>query len=177
MNETNETSPPQRVECPPSREPAVRLFIIAGMLLAFGLWCAYEYYILGEYHLPTDTEPTVNDYAGYVFNAWGGVVLPLAGLVPLAMGILFLRRKLVADAEGITPPGGSKIAWSDVTKLDASDLAGKGILRLEHGADKPLVLDSWKLQNFKALVAFVETHVPAEAVQAEKEKEQDSDRA
>jgi len=161
MNETNEIPQAERVECPPSREPAVRLFIIAGMLLAFGAWCFYDHYVKGHYQYPEDG--ATGGVVAYYFNHWGGILLPIAGLIPLVMGLLFLRRRLIADAEGITPAGGSKIAWQSVKKLDASDLAGKGILRLECGSDKPLVLDSWKLQNFKALVAFVEAHVPADA--------------
>jgi len=164
MSETNDTPRQDRVECPPARDPAVRLFIMAGMLLAFGLWCYYEAFVLGKFKLPP--EPGINDLFGYYLNHWGTVVLPLGGLVPLVMGIRFLRRVLVADAEGIRMPGSPAITWKDVKRLDATDLAGKGFLRLDYGQAKPLVLDSWKLQNFKALVAFIEKHVPANAIDA-----------
>ena len=169
MSETNDTAPIERIECPPARDPAVRLFIIAGMLLAFGLWCFYDAYIKGSYPYPKDGN--VNDLAKYYFNHWGGIILPAGGLIPLIMGLLFLRRKLVADAKGIQAPGRPQIAWTSVKKLDASDLAGKGVLRIEYGGVKPLVLDSWKMQNFKALVAFVESHVPADAIATDKPQE------
>jgi len=164
MSETNHTPRQDRVECPPARDPAVRLFIMTGMLLVFGLWCFYDHYIVGHYQYPKDGN--VNDAARYYFNHWGGIILPLGGLVPLALGIRFLRRVLVADAEGIRVPGSPAIAWKDVKRLDATDLAGKGFLRLDYGQAKPLVLDSWKLQNFKAMVAFIEKHVPADAIDA-----------
>jgi len=137
---------------------------MAGMLLIFGLWCFYDAYVMGNY--PKPAEYDLNKLAKYYFNHVGGIVLPLAGLVPLVMGLRFLRRIVVADAEGIRMAGRQAVAWKDVKRLDATDLPGKGILRLEYGAAKPLVLDSWKLQNFKALVAFVEDHVPAEVIEA-----------
>ncbi len=164
MSEKNDTPRQERIECPPARDPAVRLFIMAGMLLVFGLWCFYDHYIMGHYQYPPDGD--VNKLAKYYFNHFGGIILPLGGLIPLIMGIRFLRRILVADAEGLRYPGNPAIAWKDVKRLDATDLAGKGILRLDCGQAKPLVLDSWKLQNFKALVAFVERHVPADSIDA-----------
>jgi hypothetical protein len=162
MSETTDMPQPERIECPPARDPAVRLFIMAGMLLLFGLWCFYDAFIAGNYPKPTDND--INDLAKHYFNHVGGIALPLAGLVPLVLGLRFLKRILIADAETIRVPGAPTVAWKDVKRLDATDLAGKGILRLEYGKDKPLVLDSWKLQNFKNLVAFVEHHVPAEAI-------------
>ena len=164
MSEPNDTPSQERVECPPTRDPAVNYFIGAGMLLVFGLWCFYDHYIMGHYQYPPDGD--VNKLAKYYFNHFGGIVLPLGGLIPLVLGIRILRRVLVADAEGIRYPGYPAVAWKDVKKLDAADLAGKGILRLDYGQAKPLVLDSWRLQNFKTLVAFVETHVPASAIDA-----------
>jgi len=136
---------------------------MAGMLLIFGLWCFYDAYVMGHYPMPTDGD--INKLAKHYFNHVGGIALPLAGLVPLVLGLRILKRTLVADAEGIRVPGSPPVAWKDVKRLDAADLPGKGILRLEYGAAKPLVLDSWKLQNFKALVAFVEFRVPAEATE------------
>ncbi len=167
MSQTSDTPPQERVECPAARDPAVRLFIMAGMLLVFGLWCFYDHFIIGHYPYPTgDQANDVNLLAKHYFNRIGGIVLPLGGLIPLFLGIRFLRRVLVADAEGIHMPGSPTVAWKDVKRLDATDLAGKGIIRLDCGRAKPLVLDSWKLQNFKSLVAFVEKHVPADAIDA-----------
>ena len=48
---------------------------------------------------------------------------------------------------------------------EVSLLQSKNILKLHHGGAKPLTLDSWKLDNFKAMVAFVEQHVPPEAIE------------
>jgi len=138
------------------------MFIVAAMLLVMGLWCLYDAYVMKNFQYPEDGN--VNGVAKYYFNHWGGFMFTIGGLIPLTMGLLFLRRHLVADGEGIDYPGQGKVAWKDVKRLDATDLADKGILRLEYGGDKPLVLDSWKLQNFKALVAFVEAHVPADAI-------------
>ena len=164
MSETASSPQTDRVECPPTREPAVRLFIFAGMLLAFGGWCFVDAFYRNSYPYPKPIDKDqLNLKAKYYFNHGGGIVLPIAGLVPLAMGIAFLRRKLVADGEGVGYQGQTKVRWDSVTRLDASQLQEKGMLHLHHGAGKPLTLDSWKLTNFKALVAFVEQHVSPDA--------------
>lgn len=156
MNEqTHGQEVPTRVECPAAKDPAVRLFILAAVLIAGGLWCFLDGYVRG---LPKKRE-TINEQATYYLNHVGGIVFPLAGLVPLAWGVVFLRRKLVADEEGIGFLGKAKVPWSAVRSLDTSRLAGKGILTLRHdhgGQDGRLVLDGWKLQNFRELVALVE---------------------
>jgi hypothetical protein len=162
MNETAGSPQTDRVECPPARDPAVRLFIFAGMLLAFGGYCFLDAFIWGKYPKPADGN--LSDMSSYYFNHVGGIVFPLAGLVPLWLAIAFLRRPLVADAEGLGYEGSPKVRWETVTRLDATQLQEKGILRLHHAAAKPMTLDSWKLTNFKALVAFIEQHVPSEAI-------------
>lgn len=168
MNEAADIPPITRVECPPARDPAVRLFIFAGMLLAFGIWCFIDAFVRGKYPLPAEafTWKKINLFFAPYFNHIGGIVLPLGGLVPLAMAVRFLTRKLVADEAGIGYAGATQTPWHAVTRLDAGDLRDKGILRLETAAAKPVVLDSWKLENFKALVAFVEQHVPPGAIDA-----------
>ena len=153
-----------RVECTAARDPAVRLFILAGMMLVFGIWCFVDAFVKGKYPMPEDGN--LNDAMTHYFNHVGGIVLPLAGLVPLIWAILFLRRKLVADADGIGYAGKTPLAWPAITQLDASLLQDKGIIKLHRDRGRPLVLDSWKLNNFKALVAFVERHTPDEARQA-----------
>ena len=156
----SQTSPPaaeNRVVCPAARDPAVRLFIVAGMLIIFGAWCAYDSFIADKYPYPDDGN--INDVAKFYFNRGGGIVLPIAGAVPLIWALVCLKRKLVADAAGIGYEGKPPIPWHSVTGLDASLLQEKGILKVNHAGEEPLVLDSWKLTNFKALVAFVEARV------------------
>jgi hypothetical protein len=163
MNETAPSPQTDRVECPPARDPAVRLFIFAAMLLAFGVWCFVDSYLgVDKYPMPADGN--FSDVAWHYFNHGGAIVMPLAGLIPLWMAVAFLRRKLVADAEGIGYQHRPKVRWESITRLDATELQDKGMLDLHHGAAKPMTLDSWKLTNFKALVAFVEQHVPPEAI-------------
>lgn len=153
--EENITSPasPTRVDCPPARDPAVRTFILAAMLVGFGLWCWSD-----RRETPTNWSD-FNKVAAYLMNNYGPFVLLPLGMFFAAKGIVMLRRRLVADAEGIGYVGRETIRWADVTAVDASQLASKGILWLEHKGGK-LTLDGWHLQNFKALVAFVEAHVP-----------------
>lgn len=164
MNETASSPQMDLVECPPARDPAVRLFIFAAMLLAFGIYCFIDTYIRDKYPKPLDNN--LSDWGGYYFNHGGSFVFPLAGLVPLWLAIAYLRRKLVADAEGIGYHGRPKVRWETVTRLDATDLQHDGKLALHYGAAKPMKLDSWKLTNFKALVAFIEQHVPPDAIDA-----------
>jgi len=140
----------------------VRLFILAGMLIAFGAYCFVDAYIRGRFPYPENGD--LNDFIGYYLNHVGGIVLPILGLVPLVWAIVFLRRVLVADDEGIGYVGKDRIPWAAVQSLDTSKFAEKGILRLRYrsdGRDATLVLDRWKLRNFQPLVALVESKVAA----------------
>lgn len=152
---------PQRIECTAARDPAVRLFIFAAMMIGFGLWTAYDAYVAGRYPYPEPYE--LNKYLSHLFNHYTPFVLIPAGLVAAGLAIRHLRRVLAADAEGIGYVGGRKVAWNQIRRLDGSRLKDKGILYLEHGQAERLTLDSWKLRDFKALVSFVEEHVPADA--------------
>lgn len=164
MNENAEPAKAERVECAAARDPAIRVFVIAAMLIGFGAWCFYDAYVKGSY--PADKVETFNDALSYWFNHAGAFVFPALGLIPLVMGAAMLRRRVVADGEGIGFAGKARIAWGDVTRLDASRWDPKGILVLISADDAKLVLDEWKLDktNFRTLVAFVEQHVPPEAM-------------
>ncbi len=108
----------------------------------------------------------ISDVFSYWFNHGGAIAFPLMGLIPLGLGAVALRRKLVADDEGIGYTCKEKISWDKVRSLDSAKLADKGILRLHYESDhgeKTLVLDSWKLQNFRSLVQLVENKVSSES--------------
>ncbi len=157
---TQERDVPTRVECPAAKDPAVRLFIFAAMLIAAGVWCFVDGYVRG---LPAKHE-TINEIATFYFNHVGGILFPLAGLAFLVWGIVFLRRRLLADEEGIGYVGKEKIPWSAFSSVDSSKLASKGVLRLRYesgGLQGTLVLDGWKLQNYRQLVTLVDQKVSA----------------
>ncbi|MFP4053346.1 MAG: hypothetical protein ACLFV7_05720 [Phycisphaerae bacterium] len=159
MTEQNQTD---HVECPATKDPAVRLFIVAAMCLGFGVWCAIDAYVADKYPYAA-MDDDINQFMGWAFNHFAPVILVPIGLVAAVWAIVFLRRVLVADEEGIGYKGKPKVAWSDITDLDVSDLPDKKILRINHSASgKPLVLDAWKLQNFREMVAFIEDHTPEE---------------
>ena len=152
---------PTKAECPATKEPAVRLFIVAGILIGFGVYCFVDVHILDKY--PWKEGGGFSDVFTYWFNHAGVFVFTLLGLIPLYLAVVSLRRKLAADDEGIGYVGKEKIPWSAVRSLDAAKLADKGILRLHYdagGGEKILTLDSWKLQNFRSLVQLVEKKVP-----------------
>lgn len=152
----NESSAPASVECRAASDPAVRLFILTAMPLAFGIWCLRDRH---KHPRPDIWDwAHINDIAGYILNTWGPVVLFPLGFVGLYLAIRYIRRVLVADEEGIGYVGKDKILWEQVTKLDAADLK-KEILVLETG-QRALKLDGWKLRDFRDLVAFIEKHVP-----------------
>jgi hypothetical protein len=158
----NSQQVPSRVECPAKKDPSVRWFIMAGMLLVFGVYCFIDHFIRGKY--PYADPSDLNAYLKYVFNHYGAIVFTAVGVVLLVVAIVTLRRRLLADQEGIGYAGKEKIPWSAFTKIDSADLADKGILRLTYaagGKTETLVLDSWKLQNFRDLVALVESKIPA----------------
>jgi hypothetical protein len=151
---------PSKVVCPAAKDPVVRLFIFAAILIGFGIWCFVDGYL--KEGPPREDLKGINQVVTWYLNHVGGIVLPIAGIVPLVWGLLFLRRRLLADEEGLGYAGKEKVPWTAVKSLDTSRLASKGILTLHYessGQEGTLVLDGWKLQNFRDLVALVERKV------------------
>ncbi len=159
MNDVSATDTPQRVECPAAKDPAVRMFIVAAMFIGFVVYCAVD----AVDKPPAWTLEHINPAIQYVLHKYGPFVFGAPGLLLAVWGVVFLRRKLVADDKGIGYLGKEPIPWGQVRGLDASRLKSKGILKLNWGDGGKLTLDSWKLQNFKALVAFVEQKIPQQA--------------
>ena len=160
MNDAMEKDAVARVECPPARDPAVRWFIFAAMMLGFGLYTVWEHYIRGDY--PRPDPYALNPYLKYLFNHYTPYLLIPIGLVALGMGLRHLGRKLIADERGIRY-GGTEVTWDQIERLDVSRLQEKGILCVRYGGDRTLKLDSWKLQNFRKLVGLVEANSPSAA--------------
>jgi hypothetical protein len=160
MTDTSEQTAPTSVTCPASKDPAIRTFIMAGMLLGIGIWCWMDA-ALGKYPPPKSwTLEHINDAAAHAFNhftPW--VSIPIGAFIALR-GIMALRLVLTADSEGLGHKGKPKRPWDKITALDASQLKGKGILKVEYEGGEKVVLDSWKLQNFRDLVALVEANSP-----------------
>lgn len=153
----SETTTPSSVECPAKKDPAVRMFIFAGMLIGFGLWCFIDAYVKKIVPLPKPGD--LNSFFTYYMNTIFGIALPIAGLVPLIRGVVAMRRVLVADDQGIGYRGKPPVAWSAVESLDATHLADKGILKLNLAGGETLTLDGYELENFKPLVKLVESKV------------------
>lgn len=148
----------EQVECPATKDTAVRLFIVAAMALGAGIYCLYDAIVDKYPYKPFDEN--INDWANWAFNHYGPYVFIPVGLIFAAFAVRSLTRRLTADQEGIGYAGKDKIAWKDITALDASLLESKQILRLRHGQDKLLTLDAYKLKNFRDMVAFIEARVP-----------------
>ena len=102
----------------------MRLFIGAAMALAFGMWMAYDAYVLGKYPYPVPYN--VNDMSKHVFNHYGPFVFIPLGLVLVIWGIAALRRVLVAEGDGLGYRGQAKRPWAEISSVDASRLAGQG---------------------------------------------------
>ncbi len=164
MSETNEkpseSTPPENVTCGPNRDPAVRLFIASAMFIGFAIYCFVDAVPAPE----AWSLEHINPATEYVLHIGGPWVFGLAGIIPLVFAILFLKRTLTADKDGIGFSDGEKIPWSSITKLDATDLKSKGILALhyttEGSREGKIKLDDWKLNNFRDLMAIVENNVP-----------------
>lgn len=151
---------PSRVEAGATRDPAIRLGIAAVMLVGMGLWC---YHDRDKYEPPAAWDMKhINDAAKYAFNAYGVFVFIPPGVVLGLWALRFLRRKLIADQDGIGYAGKKKIPWDQITKVDASQAKTKGILKLQYGGGKTLTLDNWKLTNFRELISLVESKLPPE---------------
>ena len=159
MTET-QIEAPERVECPAGRDPAVRLFIVVAMLLAFGLWALYDLHVAKKFSFANPTED-IQAFGKWAANAFGAYICTPASVVLAMFGLSYLRRVLVADESGIGYAGKpkTKIPWDKITSMDASQLKPKGILVL-HAGEQKLKLDSWKLQNFRELMAIVDKKVP-----------------
>ncbi len=158
MNDTEQQDTSGRVECGANKEPAVRLFIVGALAIGFALWMVYDHFIKGRYQYPNPYE--LNKFLSWAFNHYGPFVFIPVGLIFVALGVVAVRRLLVADGKGIGYQGKTKCAWGSITGVDASKLKDKGILTLQIGDDDKLVLDSRKLKGFKDLIAFVEARLP-----------------
>lgn len=175
MNETNESpgaakeqgsvsGVPQRVEAGATRDPAIRLGIAAIMLIGMGFWCFLD---RDKYEKPEAWDMKhINDVAKYAFNAYGVFVFMPPGVVLGVWALLFLRRKLIADQDGIGYAGKKKIPWGNITKVDTSQAKSKGILKLQYGEGKTLTLDNWKLTNFRELISLVESKLPPDKMKS-----------
>ena len=163
MSEQAVETPAQKVVCPPTRDTAVRSFILAAIAGGFAIWCILDWPNYSRPDAPLSLQ-TLNDYAGWALNHFAPfILLPLA-VVAVVVGLRSQKKVLVADEAGIGYEGRDKVAWSDVTMLDARKLKDKQILDLHHDGGR-MRLDGLKLQNFRPLVAFIETHVPADKQQ------------
>ncbi len=158
MNDTSDQNQISTVECAPTTEPAVRWFIFAAMMLGFAIYCWLD---RGNYPAPEAWDiDHINEAAKYLLNTWGPVVFAPLGFIALALAGLHLKSRLIADDEGIGYACKRKHGWDQVKKLDVSELKNKGILYLTLDDGSEMKLDSWKLQNFRDLVALIEKKVP-----------------
>jgi len=157
----------------PSKDPAVRMLIVAVMALGFGLWCVYEAYIsndpdvIAKYQvLPADL-PEKDLFSAKLtlwFNRTCAYLLPVVGLVFLGLGVRQMCRRLSMDDAGIHA-GSETVAWADIREIDATELKKKDILHVLHGNGK-LKLDGylWQKGDFQKMVALVEQRVPSEKI-------------
>jgi len=157
MTETNENTGLTRVTCPPEKDPAVRTFVFAAIMIGFAVWCYTDRRELPE---AWDLEH-INDAAAYLMNNWGPVVLVPIGIIAALMGMKHLSRILEADENGIGYVGKDKIAWSDIVEVDASLLKSKGLILINAG-EKKLKLRSGDMENFRELAALIEKSIPEE---------------
>jgi len=156
MNDASNRDDPSRLECRPTKDPAVRWFILAAMLIGFSVWC----YLDRKPAPPDDWGlKNINEVSSYLLNNWGPVVLVPISLIAIGMAVRQLSRTLVADAEGIGY-GRNRTPWTEIKAIDARQLKRKGMLFLNRSDGGRLKLDSWKLENFRELVAFVEDKLP-----------------
>jgi len=180
MSEAPDSAGPSSVRCPAAKDPPVRVFIVTAMLIGIGVWCTADA-LGGKYQKPKVWDfKHINEIAGYVFNHFTPWIALPAGILLLIVGVRMLRRVLLADPQGIGYVGKDGLAWDQIEKLDASQLKGKGILHLVGKDGRKLTLDSWKLTNFRDLVAFVESHLPpgtASQALASDESAEDADSA
>lgn len=158
-NETQQSSLPDSVTSGATKDPIIRMLIGAGILIGAGLWCFMD---KDNYPKPEVWDGKhINEVAGYLFNHFALYVLAPPGLLLAIFALLRMKRQIQADQQGIGVVGKEKIAWDAITQLDATLLKEKGVVVL-HYDENTLKLDSWKLTNFKELIALVESKIPAD---------------
>jgi hypothetical protein len=150
------TAPPDRIECRATKDPAVRLFILAAMLIGFGIYCGAT----ATRYVPFAWKD-INPYLSWLLGAYGPYVLIPPGVLVAVLAIVGLGKRFAADAEGLGYVGKEKIAWSAIAAVDATRLKSKGLLFIHYGQGGRLKLCDWKLTDFKPMVAFLEAHLPA----------------
>jgi hypothetical protein len=154
--ENNQTD---RVECSATKDPLIRTFAIAALLIGAGVWCWLD---SAKYAAPEKWDfKHINEAANYAFNHYLPLIVWPVGVVFLISGSRAAKRKLIADQNGLDCGCSAKIKWENIDSLDATELKSKGWIFLET-AGKRIKLDGWKLTNFKALVEIIEKNLPAE---------------
>ncbi|NQU76385.1 MAG: hypothetical protein HQ546_08755 [Planctomycetes bacterium] len=161
MTEHQNTVPdekPKRVTCPAALDPCIRLLLVGAVALGFGLYCAHDVLIAKDAEGKPKYSPE-KDIWKYRFNVAGIFLVPV-GAVLMGYGAIMLRRRVLADQDGIGYQGKPKVGWDRVTKLE---MGKKGLLYLHYedaGKAKVMKLDSLKLRNFSALVTLIEARCP-----------------
>jgi len=154
MSDNPETTSPAKVQCTAAKDPAVRLFIIAAMAIGAAIWCWSD---RRPYPEVWDFKH-INDVAAYLLNNWGPFLFAPAAIVVALLAIRHLMLRAEANDEGITLRN-KTLRWPEITRIDASELK-KGTVVLETSDGSQMKLHSWKLRNFKELIAFVESKLP-----------------
>jgi hypothetical protein len=170
MSESTEQTA-QEVTCTIGSDVVVRAFIMAGIFLAIGLWCAYEINLTPNYPKPDVpfSMDVINEYSSWLANFGGQIVFLAVGLFLLVRAIRTRSSRLRADANGIGYAGKATIAWNDVTRIDASRLKSKGYLDIYVG-DVKFPVDTWRWEQSKTLLAIMEASVSADKMQIKSDK-------
>lgn len=151
------------IEVTSSSDPFVRRILVALLLLGFAAWTFFDFYVAGKYdHLAGSKD--WNDLASYLLNRYGVFVLAPPGLAIVVLALVLRARRLVADERGIGYAGKPPIAWGEITSVDATLLAGKGLMTIHYGQGRKLKLDSYNFRDFKSVAAYIEQRVPAEKI-------------
>ncbi|NLF32750.1 MAG: hypothetical protein GX591_17895 [Planctomycetes bacterium] len=155
--EQTASSAPASVECGFAGEPAIRWAVPTALALGFGIYSIYEW-ATGKFDRAV--QPTT-----WYFTVGCALLLPPVGLALLGVLVVRLRRRLVADGEGIGYAGRQKVGWDQVTRLV---LRGKGLVDLHYqadGRDEVMTLDSYYLKNYDALMALVDARTEGKPVE------------
>ena len=163
MSETAAGRPVTRVECPGSKDLFVRRLIVTALVVGGGVLILADPSVNGHEWKAGD----VNNNGYFLYNYYLPYVLLAMGLVLLVRALFDHNRRLLADEKGIGYAGKEQIAWGQITRIDATLLASKGLLTLHYTAgqgESALKLDSYNFRNFRDVVALVERCVSADKI-------------
>ncbi len=111
----------------------------------------------GETASKIDWHDGAKGYSDIAVQRLLATALLAVAMLPLALLLRQLPRKFKLDDQGLALPATGQITYDQMTGIDATQFASKGIVQLKYrdqaGRDRTAVLDEEQIQKFDEIVA------------------------